>query len=377
MKYYWPDSVAYAPSGKTVAFAGEPAAVRIWDPKTGKELGTDGEGHLSPVTHVAVSADGKTIVSGGDNLRLWDGGTGKTIRTLEVPGGYVEALALSADGKTLATGGRDKVVRLWEVSTGKEIQQYKHEGTLRAVAFAPDGEALASGDLQLNLRLWNLESKKGVHKIKIQATFTDRLALAFSPDGKTLAVGGALNADWPRGIPSTDPYGLVPVLDKGYPVQLFETATGKETGRLDGLVSRIRALAYSPDGKVLAAASGDGRIALWDVTTGKERLSFLAHPENRDSSFRSSPTIAFSPDSQNLVSVSTDQTIRLWDAMTGKEQGRLALPSRGYAVAFSKDGKTLATGQADSSVLLWDVEFLKQAKPLGRRNFSIGHIDLR
>jgi WD40 repeat protein len=377
LNYYWPDCVAFAPDGKTAAFAGDPSAVRLFDPKTGKELGQEWDGHQSAVTDVALSSDGKTAASGGDQLRLWDVAHSKSLRTIPIPGRYVESLAMTPDGQRVATGGRDKMVRLWEVATGKEILQFKHEGTLRALAFSPDGKRLASGDLQLNIRVWDLVANKEIKKIKINATFTDRLALAFSPDGATLACGGALNADWPRGIPSTDPYGIVAVLDKGYPIQLLDATTLKETGRLDGLMSRVRSIAFTADGKTLAAASSDGRVVLWDMSSHKERLGFLAHPENIDSVFRSSPTIAFAADGQSLVSASSDQMLRLWDSATGKEVGRLQAPSRCFGVALSRDGKTVVTAQADASVLVWDGEFLKLSTPMVQRNFSIGHIDQR
>jgi WD40 repeat protein len=375
--FYWPDAVAFAPDGKAVSFGGEPSALRQFEMKSGNELGQQHSGHLSPVTHVAVSANGRWIATGGDGAWIWTAFNGEFLRALPVPGHYVEALALSPDGKHAATGGRDKMVRVWEIETGKETLSYKHEGTLRAVTFSPDGKLLASGDLQLNIRVRDLEADKELQKIKIDATFTDRLSLAFSPDSKTLALGGALNADWPRGIPSTDPYGLVPVLDKGYPIQLYEARTGKELGRLDGLLARVRSVAYSPDGKTLAASSADGRIVLWDLETKKERLGFLAHPDNIDSIFRSSPGITFAPDGKSLASASTDQTLRLWDTVTGTERGRLATGSRTNALTFVREGKNIVTGQADTSALLWDVEFLSTARPLASRNFSIGHIDQR
>jgi len=286
-------------------------------------------------------------------------------------------MAFSPDGKTVAAGGRDRVVRLWDVESGKPLDELKgHPGTLRALTFSPDGKLLASGDLRLHFIIWDTASKKELQRIKVPATYTDRLALVFSPDSKTLACGGALNADYPRGIPSTDPmsFGLP---DKGYPVLLWDAATGKEMGRIYGSNSRIRSLAFTPDGKTLAAASSDGRILLWDLATSKEKLCITAHPDNIDSSFRSSPGIAFGNDGQTLVSASTDRTIRLWDAVTGKEHGRLQTPAGLYALALSADGKTLISGGADTSVYVWDVLYLASARPQGKRNLSIGHIDLR
>jgi WD40 repeat protein len=375
--HYWGDSVAYAPDGKTLASTGAPSAVRLWDPASGKEVGLDLDGHQSAVLHVVVSTDGKLVATGGDHLRLWEARTGKHLRRIGVPGNYVEALAISPDGKTVVTGGRDKVVRFWDVETGKEIDQIKgHRGTLRALAFSPDGKLLASGDVMLDIRIWDAPTRKELHKVKIQGTVTDRLTLAFSPDSKALACGGAVNADFPKGVPSTDLMSFS-LPGKGYPVLLLDAATGQETGRLEGAYNRIRSLAFSPDGKVLAATTSDGRISLWDVTTRKEQLCIAAHPENIDSSFRSSPSIGFAPDGHTLVSVSTDGTIRLWCARTGKERGRLQGPGALNAVAFVPDGKTLFTGGGDASVLAWDAAYLQAVRPTGKRNFSMGHIDLR
>jgi WD40 repeat protein len=357
-----PDAVAFAPTGETVAFVGQPAAIRLWSAQTGKEKFQELSGHLAAVTHVVATTDGKRIVSGGDHLRVWDAATNKLLRQIPMPGRYVEALAVSPDGQIIVTGGRDKMVRLWDAAGGKEILQYRHPGTLRALAFSSDGKRLASGDLQLNVHVWDIETKKELYKKKLQATFTERLSLAFSPDGKTLAVGGALNADWPKGIPSTDPYGIVPILDKGYPILLWEANTGKDQGRLDGLYSRVRALVYSADGKMLAASSSDGRIVIWDVATGKERLSIMAHPENIDSVFRSSPSIAFGEGGLSLFSASTDRTLRVWDTTTGRERGRLSAPSPIYSMSVGKQGQTLVTGQADTAALVWDADFLSHSR---------------
>ena len=87
------------------------------------------------------------VASGGDHLRLWDAATSKPLHHITIPGGYVEALAISPDGKTVVTGGRDKFIRFWDVATGKQLEEIKgHKGTLRSLAFSPDGKLLASGD---------------------------------------------------------------------------------------------------------------------------------------------------------------------------------------------------------------------------------------
>jgi WD40 repeat protein len=372
LDHYWGDAVAYSSDGKTLASCGAPSAVRLWDANTGKELFTDVPGHRSAVTHLALTTDGKLTASGGDHLRLWDTASGKSIRQIKIGGGYVEALAIAPDHKTVVTGGRDKVLRFFDVESGKELDQLKaHKGTPRSLAYSRDGKLLASGDVALDIRIWDAVGRKQLNQIKLQGTATDRLALAFSPDNKVLACGGAINADFPRGIPSTDlmSFGLP---GKGFPILLWDAETAKEVGRLEGLSARVRSLAFSPDGKLVAATSADGRLTIWDAR--KVQIVMMAHPEHVDSSFRASPGLAFGPDSKTLVSASSDKTLRLWDAVTGKERGRITAPAGAFnAVAIGPDG-TVVAGSADTSVTVWD---LTAFRPAGKRNFSMGHIDLR
>jgi WD40 repeat protein len=205
------------------------------------------------------------------------------------------------------------------------------------------------------IRIWDTATGKEKQEID-NKSIAESLSLAFAPDGKTLACAGAWNDSsfLPKGAVFKI-QGIEVTRKEGNAILLWNTATGKEVRRFTGLGDKLKSVAFAPDGRTLAAAASDGRIALWDVATGTDRLYIGAHPNGPSAEFSPAPGVVFAPDGKTLASAGTDGTIRLWDTRTAKELGQLAaLDTEFRCLALSTDGKLLITGSADGSVLVWD-----------------------
>ncbi|WP_414575826.1 protein kinase domain-containing protein, partial [Anabaena sp. CCY 9402-a] len=142
------------------------------------------KGHSESVNSVAISPDGKTLVSGiGDNtIKLWNLATGEEIRTLKGHSELVRSVAISPDGKTLASGSWDDTIKLWNLATGEEIRTLKgHSDHVSSVAISPDGKTLASGSWDDTIKLWNLATGEEIPTLKGHSSSVQSIAI--SPDG--------------------------------------------------------------------------------------------------------------------------------------------------------------------------------------------------
>jgi serine/threonine protein kinase len=274
------NSVAISPDGKSLVSGGY-KTIKLWNLETGKEIRTFLE-HSDSVNSVAISPDGKTLVSGsGDNtVKLWDLQTGKEILTLKGHSDNVSSVAITPDGKTLVSGSWDNTIKLWDLKTGKEILTLKGHSDIRSVAISPDGKTLVSGNVDNTVKLWDLKTGEKIR------TFTEHsdyvVSVTISPDGKTLVSGSADNT-----------------------IRLWNLETGEKIRTMEGHSNLVSSVAISPDGQTLVSGSWDKTIKLWNLKT-QEEIRTLKGDSNQVSS------IAISPNGQIIVSSSSDETIKIW-----------------------------------------------------------------
>jgi WD40 repeat protein/serine/threonine protein kinase len=253
---------------------------------------------------------------------------------------------------------------LWRLCQDGSRQTLRgHTGAVTALAFAPDGKTLATGGADRSVRVWDLASRRHLKLLGCSGK-----PVAFAPDGKTLALveGQKSVCLWDMGarreraiLPfesgvqclTFSPDGKL--LATGHwdgIVRTWEVAARREAGTWKAHRGPVAQVVFAPDGKTLASSSNDSSIRLWDVAERR----VLARLDKHTAPVWS---LAFSPDGTTLASASYDSTVRLWDTATGqvvdtlRGQGTAALSS----VAFSRDGKLLATGGGDGTVRLWDV----------------------
>jgi outer membrane protein assembly factor BamB len=232
------------------------------------------------------------------------------------------------------------------------LDAYANVNAALGLAFSPDGKTLALGTWSGQVKLLELSTGKELPGPRPHNDWV--CSVAFSLDGKLVASAGGSEFRPARNGGMTSGQ-----------VKLWDRAGGKELGPLTGHTSKVFSAAFSPDSKTLATGSADRTVRLWDVSTGKERLVLKGHTEAVSG-------VAFSPDGNTVFSASADRTVKLWNVATGEERGSLkGHEDEVLAVAVALDGKTLATGGADWTVRLWDVATAKERAVLKGHRGSV------
>ena len=337
---YYVFCVAFSPDGKMLASGGYDGTLRLWDGETG-ELRNTRTGYTSEVANVAFSLDGRTLsgAMGNGTVGLWNAQTGMLRRMLKIHPQTlsIHSVTFSPDGKVLAGGGFGSVVHLWSAETGEHQNTLgvQYVESVTSVAFSVDGTALASANRDKTVHLWDTQTGELRNTLIGHTDWVN--SVAFSPDGTTLASA------------SND-----------MTIRLWDAKTGELRRTFTGHKDVINSIAFSPDSKVLASGSGniytrdasgspDKTIRLWDVETGTIRRTFPAQKHNV-------LCVAFSPDGKVLAASYDDTIIHLWDMQTDTVRRTLEGHTDDVrSVAFSPDGKTLVSGSQDGTLLLWEI----------------------
>lgn len=339
--------VAVSPSGRTIAAAVPGLGIRLRDATTGRFLRTL---PAHAVSSVAFSADGRDVIAAAVNgsATRWDARTGRPIPSAHrlvaarLPfGGFVLVRARGALLRALpraehvvAVRGGSLIAasitysngrkRPWVFARdGRRLQVLQQIG-IHDLAFSPDGRLFAAARPRATI-VWDTETWRPVHTLLDAKQSAD--AIAFSPDGKFLATGGA---------------------DSG--VRVWNAATGERTFFLFAHTNPVVSMAWSPDSSVLATGSADQTIRIWRVQTTVGSGSLAATLPGDTNTV---DALAFTPDGTDLVSGSADRSVRVWLA-TPDEELRLLGSAPGEAVGARWAGDTIAAAWSSGVVKLWD-----------------------
>lgn len=347
-------AVAYSANGHWLAVRRRPGTMTLWDlrdaadrRKVMEQRGGQGPKALAFAPHGDLLAWGSADETGRPGLSLWHAAPPQPVAWLP-HSATVVSVAFSPDASALAALAEDGRIRVWETASRRVLQDLRgdkagtgssHDGCVR---FSPDGQMLVAGGEPPRIQRWHWVTGVPARSILLPKPENSVVSLAFSPDGRFLAVA------------TGDP-------DKQ--VHLFDVETGAER-QFHGHLSWISDLAFSSDGQTLATASADQTIRLWDVRQGTELRRFQGH-QNEVYCLAWSPD---APDGEQIASGGKDSSVRVWNpAAPSVVRSCTTLPSGTLplGLTFSPDSRRFLTASYYGGLTVaWDAQSLEEVERL-------------
>ncbi|EFY85491.1 WD repeat-containing protein, putative [Metarhizium acridum CQMa 102] len=375
-------AVSFSPDGDLLASASGNWTVRVWHADTRSQVRTL-EGYRSVVNSVTfINSDKLAIIPRDGTLRIWEP-YNNHMQKLEGRGGWLNSTVFLAERNVLVAASSDRTLRVLDGIIGGAEKMCGHDGPVNAVVFSPDGTWLASTSSDWTVRLWNAGQGTCVRTIHHQKRITEDqrtidnyscyiLSIAFSPNGKIIASGCS---DWSIRLWDVDKGTLIKTLTYKNPPPKPPNPSTPLTGKAltpEDQGRFVLAIAFSPDGMMIASGSSDWRVRLWNTF---DKYTFaLATLEGHRNWVRA---VAFSTDGKLLASASTDGMLWLWDVEKRNNGTSIYEDSASNilrerccdvnesthqqdwvrTVAFSPDGKELAWALTDGTVSFLPLDF--------------------
>lgn len=429
------NAIAISPDGKRVILA-DGSRLRLWDVVTGAELRTYYELGGEQLTAVSFAPGGREVISAGEDgeVKLLHLGTGRVLRTW-THGGAVRSMCFDGTGRRVLSGSSDGTMKLWDVTSGKLLRSFEgHEDGVNCVAFSPDGRTVLSGSTDETARIWNAHTGDLLHTLPVSFEYPSLSAITGASD-----YGGIMSASYSPSGRRVLTYGSVPVAPSDDVFVVWDAKTGQRLARFvgrygigwvewsadgrqmfagggaEGLQLRdaetfgvlrrwgvmneeLWTMGVCPDGQSVLVGQPDGRLCLWDLTTGAYTRVWKAHDNHitsvavsddgtvavsgsvkrisnaREASERVNVwqletgrlsrsvrvgdavrEVCVSPDGRQVVFASDRHGPILADAVTGNPIRRFPAEDHFTSLCFSPDGKLLLTAGEDATAKVWDV----------------------
>lgn len=327
------------------------------------------EGHTDWIDAVAVTPDGRRVVSGARDgqLKIWDLHSGQATATLEAHDGQITAIAVTSDGERVVSAGYyDATVKVWDLESGERLGTLKTED-VQDLAVTPDGTRLVSASDDGTLTVWDLTRKRRL--ARIEAHDKPIHALAMTPQGRCVVSAsddGTLKVwDWETGTLVGTPggdggrtYALAVTPDgalavsagRGRTVKLWNLTTGENIATLEGHDDWVYALAVTPDGRYVVSGSRDRTLKVWNLEQRREVVTLTGH---RDCV----TAVAVTPDGQHVISSSGDATLKVWSLERARTAARRAQDDvSASALAVTPTGGRAVSGSFEGPLTVWDIK---------------------